>query len=374
LLVQDLGLHPNYTNTLGGEFEIDVITVSFLGESRNEVKNLRVGKWKNAFNAGPTVKGNFIDLDPDRFLVQVNDPSKKGAGIVSIQLSTDSDGEAYDDDATEIELAEDPPDSGIFISTNLLLVSDDVDDDYSNPNVVADDTQNDRTHKVSLGGKVKVQYASTAAVVCEKETSVTVAGIVHIIPIIFRDKAQVSGGVPVIASSQVEDFLAIAKERYAQVGVSISWATPTIHDPPTGVDLTDGLTARTSTLSRVLASEAKAAINGCGTLGDLTDIHLFYVDEVKIGSGLVGGSAIADYWYDETEEDYIYNIFMSDSTSSPWAPYAVAHELGHLLTDAGHASDSWRLMHSSLSLTGETGSRRFVSSEETSIQGDSHVQ
>jgi len=98
LLVQDLGLHPDYTNTLGGEFEIAVITVGFLGESGNEVANLSVGKWTNAFNAGPTVKDNFIDLDPDRFLVRVKDPSKKGAGTVSIQLSTDSDGSAYDDD------------------------------------------------------------------------------------------------------------------------------------------------------------------------------------------------------------------------------------------------------------------------------------
>jgi hypothetical protein len=371
LLVQDLGLHPNYTNTLGGEFEIDVITVSFLGESRNEVADLRVGKWTNAFNAGPTVKGNFIDLDPDRFLVRVNDPSKKGAGIVSIQLSTDSDGEAYDDDATKIELAEDPTESGIFISTNLLLVSDDVDDDYTNPNVVADDTQNDRTHKVSLGGKVKVQYSSTATVVCEKEETVSPSlKTVNVCIIILRDKPQAQGGVPVISTTTVESQWHTVRERYAQVGVVINY-TVSIQDPPLGVDLSDGLLVREHSTNRVLAAEAKALISACGTVDATVDIHVFYVNTVMVGTDWAYGSAVAEYYY-PSEDGYLYNAFINNAANKP---FTVSHELAHLLANAQHTEEGFNILYGHTSTANfPAATKRFNATQENTMRGNVHAQ
>ena len=376
LLVQDLGLHPNYTNTLGGEYEIDMISVCFLGESGNEVGTLSVGKWENAFNAGPTVKDNFIDLDPDRFLIQAKDPSKRGAGSITVQLSTDSDGTAYDDDATEITLTEEPFNSGVFISTNMLLVSDDVDDDFTNSSVVADDSQNDRTHKIAIGGKVIAQYSCAPSVNCTKEASVPpYVKTVDVSIIILRDKPASSNGVPVIDISTVTNFWTIAKDRYAQVGINVNWTGPTIEDPPAGVDLSDDLLYKTLAEPTIVAPETKALINALGTTNTTADIHVFYVNHILAYGSRAGGVAIGDYAVDESEENYTYNIILSGSISTPWGGYAAAHELGHLLTDTGHpTSDTWRLMHgNTLTTTGCTGSRRFTESEENSIRGNSHA-
>lgn len=358
------------------QIRLTVLSVDFLDASKNPVSTLKVGKWENAFNAGPTVKDNFIDLDSDRFHVRVNDQSKKGTGKVSVKLSTDSDGTAYDDDATEIELNEEPANSGIFISTNMLMVSDDADDDFTNPMVVADDTKNDRTHKIARGGKVKVQYPETGTVLCEKEASVPPSlKTVDDNIIILRDKPVATGGVPVIAAATISNFWMIARERYVQVGVDIQWSGPTIIDPPTGVDLADGLLVRDPAGSTVLAAEAKNLIVGAGTTNTAADIHVFYVNDVMAGSTPLGGSAVADYYYDESEDPFTYNVFISDSTSSPWGGYAAVHELTHLTTDDGHpTADTWRLMHGgSLTTTGATGSRRLTVSEETTIRGNSHV-
>lgn len=51
----------------------------------------------------------------------------------------------------------------------------------------------------------------------------------------------------------------------------------------------------------------------------------------------------------------------------------MAHELGHVLTNAGHTNDCWRIMHWTTRF-GVTGSRRFVTEEENIIKGNPHVQ
>ncbi len=374
--------HPNSLDgplnlsSLSFHARLTLLSVDFLDASKNPVSTLKVGKWENAFNAGPTVKDNFIDLDPDRFYVRVNDQSKKRTGKVSVKLSTDSTGTDYDDDATEIERNEEPANSGIFISTNMLMVSDDVDDDFTNPNVVADDTKNDRTHKIALGGKVKVQYPETGTVICEEEANVPPSlKAIDVNVIILRDKSAATGGVPVIAVATVSNFWNIAKERYAQVGVDIQWTGPTVEDPPAGVDLSDWLQVLDTSTSTVLSAEAKTLISAVGTANTTADIHVFYVNRIAVGSSFAGGLAVADFYFDESDDPFAYNMFINSSTSSPWGGYAAAHELTHLTTDAGHpTADTWRLMHGAvLTTTGAAGSRRLTASEETTIRGNSHV-
>lgn len=307
----------------------------------------------------------------------MNDQSKKGTGKVSVSLSTDSDGADYDDDATEIELPEQPTNSGIFISTNMVLVSDDVDDDFTNPTVVADDTKNDRTHKIALGGLAKVQYPNTGTAICETEASVPPSlKSVNVCIVILRDKPQAQGGTPVISTTAVESQWHAVQERYAQVGVQVNWTGPTIADPPTNVDLlTDGLLVRPSSTSRVVAAEARAVISNLGTQPDISDIHIFYVNYCMAGSGALYGTAIADYWYDETEEAYIYNVFMS-SNAQLLMP---AHELGHLLTDAGYggAVPLENIMYDAAGYdfdnSAVTDCKRYNSVQEGLIRSNSHV-
>lgn len=372
LLVQDLGMHPDFTTTLGGEYTNAVIQVDFLDAAHNVVPVLNVAKWTNSFNAGPLVKDNFIDLDTDHFYLRVNDPSKTGSGTISIHLSTDSDGTSYDDVATEIELDEEPANPGVFISTNLLMVSDDVDDDFTNPYVVADDTKNDRTHKVALGGKVKALYSCTAAVDCEKEAVVPPSlKTVEVSVVVLRDKPAVSNGVPVVTTTHVSNMWNIVRERYAQVGVTIVYNV-TIEDPPSGVDLTDGLLVRDFSTNRVLATEAKELIASCGTVGTNNDIHVFYVNTVMVGPNQAYGSAVADYYYYPSENDYLYNAFIDNSVNKP---FNAAHELAHLLADAPHVSEEFNVLYSSTSTANfPAATKRLDTTQETNIRGNAHAQ
>ncbi len=346
-------------------------SVDFLDASKNPVSTLKVGKWENAFNAGPTVKDNFIDLDPDRFHVRVNDQSKKGSGKVSVKLSTDSDGTAYDDDATEIELDEESTNSGIFISTNMLMVSDDMDDDFTNPNVVADDNKNDRTHKIALGGKVKVQYPETGTVICEKEASVPPALKTVQVSIVVLN----IGGSPVTPLATVSNAWLIAKERYAQIGINLEY-TITAANQPTGVDLSDGLdvaSASAPTWTQV-AQESKDLISALGTTNTTADIHAFYVNVINaFGRTDSRGVAIARYWFTDPSATPCYYNFMVASTAGP---FTAPHELGHLLDNSPvHHSDAWNLMRSGTSTAnGVTESKRLDANQESTMRGDSHAQ
>jgi hypothetical protein len=60
-------------------------------------------------------------------------------------------------------------------------------------------------------------------------------------PIIVRDKPLAVGGLPAVTVAEADAQLLVARERYAQVGVNLTWSTSAIHDLPTGVDLEDGL-------------------------------------------------------------------------------------------------------------------------------------
>lgn len=197
----------------------------------------------------------------------------------------------------------------------------------------------------------------------------------HVIPVILRDEALSDGGTPVAATWDVVCSLLVAKERFYQLGINLTRDPPSVSDPPAGVDLSDGLTARISAAPHALANEAKAAIEGVGTVGDLTDIHIVFVNAIEAEGVQIGGISVADYWFDSSANDYLYNIFMTPNNLVEWSGCSIAHELGHLLTDFGtHATNSWQIMHNGIVLNGVTGSRRFVSAEETAIKGNPHVQ
>lgn len=352
--------------------EVPVLKVDILDASKNETTTLKVAKWTNSFNAGPTVKDEFIASDDDKFYVRVNDQSKKGSGKISVKLSTDSAGTNYDDDATEIELLEESTNSGIFISTNMLMVSDNVDDDFTNPTVVADDIKNDRTHKIALGGKVKVQYPNTGTVVGEKEASVPPSlKAVDVNVIILRDKPAASNGVPVVTTTHVSNMWNIVKERYAQVGIAVNY-TVSIQDPPSGVDLTDGLLVREAIYNHVLAAEAKALIAAYGTVGNNADIHIFYVNTVVVGEVRPYGSAVADYYYYPSENDYLYNIFINNAVNKP---FTAAHELAHLLADDPESNEEFNVLFGPTSTANfPAATKRLNITQESTMRGNGHVQ
>ena len=172
-----------------------------------ETTFLDIGHWESAYalnsdgsllliDGNPVVKNededSFISADPDRFYVQVIDaeanmPDPEGNPVINfitIDLETERPDGTPDEGPQTVVLAEDSPDSGIFVSGPQLLVTQDTDllpDDGFEANnqmglwgqlyedyavdaglplagTVADDEATDPTHKATVGGQVQVNY------------------------------------------------------------------------------------------------------------------------------------------------------------------------------------------------------------------------
>lgn len=358
------------------KMNIAPVSLNLLSAQTNTINSLSVARWEDAFIPGtpPTLKTNFIDLDIDRFFVRVIDPALQGSGtnMASIRTFT-SELSGYSDNLTTIPMAEHPANSGVFISESMLLVSDSIDDAYSS-NSLPDDSHGDQTHVTLATGDVLCEYRPTgkgwvdlmvpAYTDTVKQVSINV--------VIMR---LTTNGTPVIDSATVHSNLVAISERYAQSGISIHWIVTT-NDPPPDVNLTDGLLVRTNVSSTFLASEAQALIAGCGTVSNLTDVHIFYVDTVDVGGGAgTLGTAVAGYYYDPVVDPYTFNAFVEGSSLLSGYPFVLAHELGHLLTDAAHVSYEWNLMYPYADPNNSlVAAKRLLPSQIQIIRSDSHVQ
>ena len=376
---------------------VNVVQIEFLAGGGNvAATELKIAKWNNAFwstvstvtNTVLTngviqtniymvtnffVKDNFIDLDPDRFCVRITDPSHMGAENVSILLNTTGPYPIAKDGATAIDLYETSVNSGIFVSTNMILVSDDVDDAFSNSLVPGDNTRNDRTHKIAPEGKVIVTYPDTGQTSGVKEISVNKFGTIHVIPVIMRGTPN---GNPLTTALHVEAILEHARGRFGQIGIDLTWEAPEIRNPPDGLILAQMFVERDSVPATVLSSDAKSLISEVATVGNTNDIHIIFVRNMLAGSDELIGTSISSFRYAPSEAGYFFNVFIDtlDVGNTEYGGYIVAHELGHLLTNEGHvADDKWRLMFTFTETNGAAGSRRLSDSEETKIRGDSHV-
>jgi hypothetical protein len=353
--------------------EVSVLQMEFLNANGNPASALKIGKWENAFNSGSptTVKDNFIDLDPDRFQIRVVDPARQGAGQIRVALSTFDSSCFADDDPTEIELIEQPENSGTFISTNLLLVADDVDDGFCNQEVPADDTLNDRTHRGEVGGHVRVLYCGLLTTVLDKDIPVLENGTVNVVPVILYDPF----APPHVGIAQVAQALEIANQKFAQTGITLTWEYPVACAPPAGVTLTNGLTIRSPYGSTNLDVEAKAAIAGVSNIGPSSDIHIIFANELNAGDRHPYGSAVTQSYYAGiSDEPYWYNAFVAVTNAPDQLGLRIAHELGHLLEDDGHGSNTWQVMYvHPQNPSDSVGARRFLDEEETRMRENDHV-
>ena len=304
---------------------IIALKVEFLDKDKNETTSLKVGKWKDAFQGDPAtaVKNNFIDLDPDRFYIRVNDQSKKGSGKISINLSTDSPGTDYDDDATEIELTETGANTDIFESKSLMIMSGDVDDDHQ-VDSIADDAKNDRTHKVALDATVEVEHPTTDPI-CTKTATASADKTVT-----FHVNILKVGGTGVVNNAAVQGDMKQIAERYAQMQIKVDYTIEDPVDPPTGVNLSDGLDEYPGVVGGVIQmTDEEKSLLGASALRTATDddIELYYVNNLSLGS-------LGESFWKSAVPDPKYKNSMVLAVGR--FPYVVpAHEAGHVILDSG---------------------------------------
>ncbi len=284
-----------------------------------------------------------IDLDRDRFYIRI--PGLTGDHDVKVKLGTaDNLDSEYDDDPTWVALV---AKNGYYESRSQLLVSGDVDDDHTNSiydlgeDDPSDESNQDRTHKVQLGGYVQITAVKIDGVEssCFMEIPVKVKKTV-IVDVVVMSPAGIT------PERITADFNAV-NERYAQVGLRVKRNAARFKDaeeipgfPRSFRDGADYSSANTLDVDTggigAIPTKARMLIEAFGTDSKIDDIHAFYVEGCT-GGGVNQGTSIPEYRGD-VDPGFSNNFFISRN----YAQFrVVAHELGHVLTNEGHWFDDY---------------------------------
>lgn len=268
------GVCKDAFHTLGSE-------IQFLDKDKNKIDPLFLGlhvtKLDEAFNrVAPRVlvpKPDFIDIDPDRFFIRVIDHRKSAPGFTSVITVFVSSAEFGLFQLRQVEDAKDAgffhiltetgPGSGIFESKSLLLVADDVDDDFAGATEAVtgslkDNEPNDRTIKVKLGGAFPLQGAHLAVEhsnvpvdpgtkphplrapikICNVSPKEERKTKVHFIIMQARREDLL---LPAVDREQAEDDLKSLKEIFLQACLDVELVAIEFRPDPIDVDTLDGV-------------------------------------------------------------------------------------------------------------------------------------
>jgi hypothetical protein len=309
--------------------------VEIVDKDGHAVSELKVGKFDDGSAHALDYNDNLdIEKDPDRFYIRVGGNLGNGQ-TVKVKLETvENPDSSYNDNATWVELTE----SGGTESKSQLLVSGDVDDDHTSSgyNLGEDDpsseSNTDRTHKVQLGGKVKISAIKIGTgneIVTDIRVPVPVKKTVHVKAVIMSDATGVD----------VPEDIKQANERLAQVGVKLVLDSTVTKSVPFTVPDTDLVIENTTQVRATdiidgqpqLGTKARAMIESFGTKNTIEDIHVFYVHGVlsSTGAGALGVSIREQ----DNSDGFANNFFVQDLHATF---KTLAHELVHVLTNEGH--------------------------------------
>ena len=200
---------------------VEVVTSELRADGAHILKTtetLKVAKWENAYlgdDFNPTIRNDFIELDTDRFYVRI--PNGLALGVTSVEIATEDNHDAsYNDNATEIETI-DSGDGKTVITKSMILVSNEEDDNYSENGAGADDNQNDRTHKIQLGGDLVVKSITVKGEKYAVNIKIPVPVRAELDLDLYRMNVE---GVHSI--TEIENNVKIMKEQFAQVGLRIN--------------------------------------------------------------------------------------------------------------------------------------------------------
>jgi len=238
----------------------------------------------------------------------------------------------YNDNATDIELT---AQNGDLVSQSLLLVSDDVDDDFA-VDGIADDDPKDRTHKIQLDGKVKIsaiKIGTNAEQSMDMKVPVDVKKTVKVKMVNCRyGLFNVESCWPAATVSHVKKTM---KERYAQVGVKleitdangmvIDWTTGWLDDYPT---LAGGVIT--------IPQQSKDIIDATPVPSNEA-IGMYLVRKIN---GMESGLAIIDKCTQAVDKTNGYTnkafVEIPFFSAGRGTDYTAAHEALHVLLDAVH--------------------------------------
>lgn len=331
---EPIDLEPDFESNPDGSFletetvSVDLLPIEVVDASKNMVQKLKFAKLaeKDVLTGTEVDPQLDPDKDPDRFYIRLKNADN--IGDVSVKVSTlGNPDNAYNDNATEIILIDDGDD---FISQSMVMVSDDVDDDFA-AGGIADDALNDRTHKAQLDGKLKIdsiKIGNDPWMAVNEEVKLPAEKKVEINIVRLADCG--------VTAAEVDEDIKIAKERLAQVGVKLVVLTNEVKPLPSGLTTSSMHPfIRDLPACSPIGPDPKTIIDAYGTY-NLKDIHVFYCKELLLSGsdGAVDGRGYAwtEHLLVEPNQNYANNLCISKIKR----PFTLAHELGHILTNNRH--------------------------------------
>ena len=340
---------PKYAPSPATQAAVDVNErrIAFLGASNQMLDPARHGL--NVSNFVTTdqlpennVRFGDVNSDPDNFRIEISDPAAKNQDSISVRLGILREGAEiwnYTYHLTE----KSAPNTSVFRSSFLRLVTDDIDDNASGSGATSGDP-NRHTLKVKLGDVIQLkqpgQDLETQLAVGRPPSAERNNGPDQLLHEIREIKLKITvlrnkDGDPTVSKAQVLADLEKVNERFAQSTIRIADSATIdmgVGDSgvvlPPGVNWADGFDQGNFPLRAGSVSPEEQAIAALND-NDPKTIDVFYTDSrIEAGKPF---TYIANVNLTK-DRRYSNNIIMNPEPS----PFTLAHELMHVLLNKGH--------------------------------------
>jgi len=243
----------------------------------------------------------------------------------------------------------------------------------------ADNYEDDPTHLIALGGSLEAAPVINGSVqpffFAEAEPAATVTVNV----VVFDEDI---GADPVRSLDDVADEWKAVAERFAQVGVKINYTIRYGVDPAFALpEILAALEIATLPPNDIEIFTPSMQVQQLilGHKDSSADFNVFYARSMRTGIGqnpnqLVKGVAYftgaGASWQNPENEPFIGSAFVSGQGDSAATLLTAAHELGHLLTNAGHYGGAQSLMTGLYNMSDDrsaTGTKRLDAGRQAAI-------
>lgn len=306
-------------------------------KNKSPISKLQVGKMSETGVLGGTVALPTLDIDKDldHFFVRIRNGAELGGISIKVSTTDNPDAADYNDNATQVDLVADGADA---ISKSMLLVADDVDDDHP-VDGIADDTTGDRTHKVQLGGNLKIEQIKIGTGAWQPtdiKVSVPFKKTVKVKLVNCRYGILGFTG-PCWDASEITFLKAVLKERYAQTGIKLVFSD--VAGPWISVNgWLDPGEFPTEVVTGVLdvPQVTKDIIDG-GPMISQNEVAMYLVKRLDLaGIDLAYGVSIPPKYLSTANISYGNKILIGSMGAGYSQHFTGPHELLHILTDAKH--------------------------------------
>lgn len=303
-----------------------------------------------------------IDKESRRFYVMLggNVDDEVSVGIATdspeaVDFATGTIPNPYDDDETFVTMTRHP--QGGITTPSMILVGDAKDDGHPAYNV-PDNAPNDRTHIVSLGGKLRVTKLRIGGHEFDLslERPVKKLGKTFVNVWNLRETA---GGSLLAPADVVRQHVQELKEIYFATGIELICSIREV-DPPAGVSFSD----KFDDAQNPPTAEENAVVDGL--VGPVRDqFNVFYLGKFKNNPITLFGYSWNQY---SPHKDC---CFISDMSTYVWfaGSYVVPHELMHCFDGVSeHSDDKTNILYRTYTLKDHIGgTKRFTENQVFSV-------